>query len=111
MGYETYADFVLEERMAQRPDRVINFLEDLYGKSYEKAKEEKQELERFIKEELGEELEIQRWDWNYYSEKLRKKKYDFDDELIKPYFPLEGVIDGVFRTAERLYGNFFFSPE
>ncbi len=61
-----------------------------------------EELRAFM-QELGADHELQRWDWAYYSEKLRKKKYDLDDELTKPYFKLENVISGVFQTAERLF--------
>lgn len=106
LGYPTYADFVLEERMAQRPENVKSFLQDLLDKAKDKAEEEVEEIRAYLKE-LGVEHELQRWDWGYYSEKLRKKKYDLDDELTKPYFQLENVIDGVFQTAEKLYGLSF----
>lgn len=106
LGYDSYAAFVLEERMAEDPGKVYDFLEDLLDKSHEKAKGEVEELKSFARE-LGYDIDIERWDWGYFSEKLRKHKYDFDDEVIKPYFPLESVIDGVFKTAERLYGITF----
>lgn len=106
LGYESYAAYVLEERMAETPQQVYDFLEDLLKRSYEKAKAEVEELRVFAKE-LGNDIDIERWDWAYYSEKLRKHKYDFDDEVIKPYFPLESVIEGVFKTAEELYGITF----
>ncbi len=106
LGYESYAAYVLEERMAENPGKVYAFLEDLLNKSHEKAKDEVEELKRFANE-LGYHFDIERWDWNYFSEKLRKHKYDFDDEVIKPYFPLESVIEGVFKTAEKLYGISF----
>ncbi len=106
LGYNTYADYVLEERMAEKPDNVEAFLNDLLEKALPKAKEEVVEIKEFMKE-LGADHELQRWDWAYYSEKLRKKKYDLDDELTKPYFKLENVIDGVFKTAEKLYGISF----
>lgn len=103
LGYNSYADFVLEERMAETPDRVTSFLEDLLNKSKSKAEEEVEEIKSFAVS-LGKDQAIQRWDWAYYSEKLRKKKYDLDDELTKPYFKLENVIEGVFATAQKLYG-------
>ena len=103
LGYNTYADFVLEERMAQRPREVTSFLYKLLDLALPKAKEEVQEIKDFMNE-LGANHDLQRWDWSYYSEKLRKKKYDLDDELTKPYFKLENVIAGVFETAGRLYG-------
>jgi peptidyl-dipeptidase Dcp len=110
LGYETYADFILEERMAQQPQKVIDFLKNLLDLALPKAKEEVKEIEAFMKE-LGATHELQRWDWSFYSEKLRKKKYDLDDELTKPYFKLENVIDGVFETAEKLYGIRFRSNQ
>lgn len=106
LGYESYAAYVLEERMAETPEKVYNFLEDLLEKSHDKAIGEVEELKNFAKD-IGQEMDIERWDWGYFSEKLRKHKYDFDDEIIKPYFPLESVIKGVFKTAEQLYGITF----
>ncbi|WMN07849.1 M3 family metallopeptidase [Marivirga arenosa] len=102
LGYGSYADYVLEERMAEGADKVQNFLSDLLNQSLPKAKEEVEEIKAFIKEE-GDDIELQRWDWAYYSEKLKKKKYAIDDELLRPYFKLENVLDGVFQTAEKLY--------
>ncbi|MEP0369378.1 MAG: M3 family metallopeptidase [Cyclobacteriaceae bacterium] len=102
LGYNSYADYVLEERMAEAPSKVRDFLDDLLQRAFPKAKEEYEELKEFARE-LGFEGELQRWDWAFYSEKLRKKKYDLDDELTKPYFKLENCISGVFQTAERLF--------
>ncbi len=106
LGYSSYADFVLEERMAQRPEKVLAFLEDLLKRAKPIAQREIEEIKQFMKEQ-GADHELQRWDWSYYSEKLRKKKYNLDDELIKPYFKLENVIEGVFTTAQKLYGLSF----
>lgn len=106
LGYDSYAAYVLEERMAEKPNKVTEFLNNLLGKSLPKAKEEVEELKEFMRE-LGAGHDLQRWDWAYYSEKLRKKKFDLDDEEVKPYFKLENVIDGVFSTAQRLYGLTF----
>lgn len=106
LGYPTFAHYILEQRMAESPDKVTEFLNDLLEKSLPKAKEEVEEIKSFIKSK-GDDIELQRWDWSYYSEKLRKEKYELDDELVKPYFKLENVIDGVFETAERLYGISF----
>ncbi|RED93177.1 M3 family metallopeptidase [Marinoscillum furvescens] len=102
LGYSTYAEYVLEERMAETPDKVQDFLQDLLERAMPKAKEEVEEIKAFM-QELGADHDLQRWDWAYYSEKLRKKKYDLDDELTKPYFKLENCIDGVFQTAEKLF--------
>lgn len=106
LGYGTYAEFVLEERMARTPSEVIGFLEDLLQKALPKAKEEVEEIREFMKA-MGATHELQRWDWSYYSEKLRRKKYDLDDELLRPYFKLEKVIEGVFQTAGKLFGLSF----
>ncbi|XOV91415.1 MAG: M3 family metallopeptidase [Bacteroidota bacterium] len=106
LGYPTYASYVLEERMATNPLQVRHFLNDLLEKALPKAKEEVEELKSFM-EELGVVHELERWDWAFYSEKLRKKKYAIDDELIKPYFKIENVITGVFQTAEKLFGLSF----
>ncbi len=103
MGHFTYAHYILEQRMAEKPEKVSDFLEDLLERSLPKAKEEVEEIKDFMKK-LGVEHSLERWDWSYYSEKLRKEKYNLDDELVKPYFKLENVISGVFQTAEKLFG-------
>lgn len=106
LGYDSYASYVLEERMAEDPGKVYEFLEDLLEKSYSKAQSEVEELQTFVKK-LGYDITLERWDWAYFSEKLRKHRFDFDDEVIKPYFQLESVIRGVFKTSEKLYGITF----
>jgi peptidyl-dipeptidase Dcp len=106
LGYESYASYVLEQRMAGNPKTVDAFLNQLLDKALSPAREEIEELREFMKE-IHADHELERWDWAYYSEKLRKKKYDLDDELIKPYFKLENVIDGIFETASKLYGLTF----
>ncbi|MEO1253645.1 MAG: M3 family metallopeptidase, partial [Bacteroidota bacterium] len=98
LGYSSFAHYILEQRMAESPDKVSSFLNDLLHKSLPKAKEEVAEIKEFIRVR-GENIELQRWDWAYYSEKLRKEKYALDDEIVKPYFKLENVIKGVFATA------------
>lgn len=106
LGYPTFAHYVLEQRMAESPKKVIEFLNDLLGKSLSKAESEVEEIKEYIKSK-GINISLERWDWSYYSEKLRKEKYELDDELVKPYFKLENVINGVFETAEKLYGISF----
>ncbi|MEM6735838.1 MAG: M3 family metallopeptidase [Bacteroidota bacterium] len=106
LGYPTFSHYVLEQRMAENPNTVMRFLDDLLEKSLPKAKEEVENIQVFMKEK-GADHKLQRWDWAYYSEKLRKEKYQLDDELIKPYFKLEHVISGVFQTAEKLFGISF----
>ena len=103
LGYETYAHFVLEERMAETPENVQNFLNDLLLKAKPAAQKEFQELEAFAKDIDGID-QLQKWDGAYYSEKLKQKLFSLDDELLKPYFKLENVIDGAFKVAEKLFG-------
>jgi peptidyl-dipeptidase Dcp len=106
LGYASHADFVLEERMAKSPKSVMEFLESLLGKARPKAEAELKELTEFAN--LLDGLEkIERWDFGYYSELLKKAKYALDDELLRPYFQLEKVIDGVFKTAGKLFGMTF----
>ncbi len=102
LGYKTHAHFVLEERMAKTPESVESFLNDLLAKAKPAAKREFKALEAFAKELDGIEG-LQKWDGAYYSEKLKQKLFNLDDEQLKPYFKLEHVIDGVFTIAERLY--------
>ncbi|MEP1097460.1 MAG: M3 family metallopeptidase [Cyclobacteriaceae bacterium] len=102
LGYPTFAHYILEQRMAGDPSKVKTFLDDLLNKSLAKAKGEVEEIKEYMKSS-GIDHELQRWDWAYYSEKLRKEKYELDDELVKPYFKLENVIEGVFKTAEKLF--------
>ena len=106
LGYETHAHFVLEERMAQQPTDVQAFLNDLLHKAKPAAEREFQELQAFAQEMHGI-TQLEKWDTAYYSEKLKQKKFSLDDELLKPYFQLEKVLDGVFTIAQRLYGIHF----
>ena len=106
LGYASHADFVLEERMAKNPTTVFAFLEDILVNALPFAKEELAELTAYSKS-IGGPDELKRWDVAYYSEKLKKEKFSIDDELLKPYFKLENVINGVFITAQKLYGLSF----
>ena len=108
LGYEKYADFVLEERMAESPTKVLEFLGDLLRKSKPKAEQEVRELQEFAKNLDGIET-LEKWDFAYYSEKLKMEKYEVDDELLKPYFQLDKVVQGVFDTAGKLY-DLEFTP-
>ncbi|MDT0540579.1 M3 family metallopeptidase [Croceitalea sp. P059] len=103
LGYKTHADFVLEERMAEKPEKVISFLNELQEKAKPAAIKEFKQLEDFAKE-LDGIGQLEKWDNSYYSEKLKQKLFSLDDELLKPYFKLENVIDGVFKVAEKLFG-------
>lgn len=103
LGYASHAHFVLEERMAQHPDKVIAFLNDLLEKAKPAAEREFTELSDFAKNLDGIE-QLEKWDASYYSEKLKQKRYSLDDEILKPYFKLENVLQGAFTVAEKLYG-------
>lgn len=103
LGYKSHADYVLEERMAERTETVQSFLNNLLVHAKPAALKETEELKDFAKE-LDGQSDFQAWDVGYYSEKLKEKKYSFDQEAIKPYFKLENVIDGVFLIAQKLYG-------
>lgn len=103
LGFATHAEYKLQERMAETPEKVDQFLKDLHQASKPFAEKEFAEVQAFA-EKLGFEDPIQRWDWAYYSEKLRAEKYSFTDEEVKPYLQLEKVIGGVFGLAEKLYG-------
>jgi peptidyl-dipeptidase Dcp len=92
--------------MAMNPDGVYNLLDNLYEASFHKAKQEKEELEAFAKKS-GFNEEIMPWDWSYYSEKLKVEKFDLNDEMLKPYFELSKVVDGVFGLATDLFGITF----
>ncbi|MEJ2112745.1 MAG: M3 family metallopeptidase [Flavobacteriaceae bacterium] len=102
LGYKTHAHFVLEERMAKNPKAVQTFFNDLLVKAKPAAKREFTELQNFAND-LDEIDQLQKWDSAYYSEKLKQKLFDLDDEKLKPYFKLENVINGAFTIAEKLY--------
>ncbi|RIV35735.1 M3 family peptidase [Flagellimonas lutimaris] len=106
LGYKTHAHFVLEERMAETPEKVLDFLSELLEKAKPAAEREFAELEGFAKELDGID-HLEKWDSAYYSEKLKQKLFNLDDEKLKPYFKLENVISGVFKVAEKLFGLTF----
>jgi len=103
LGYDTHSHFVLEERMSGSPEKVTSFLNDLLEKAKPVALKEFAELENFAKE-LDNIDHLEKWDSAYYSEKLKNKLFNLDDEKLKPYFKLENVIDGVFTVAKKLFG-------
>ncbi|MGL2988218.1 M3 family metallopeptidase [Flavobacterium sp. RSSA_27] len=106
LGYETHSHFVLEERMAQHPDKVKSFLNDLLTKAKPAAEKEFAELSAFAKELDGIE-QLEKWDGAYYAEKLKQKLFNLDDEKLKPYFQLENVLNGAFTIANKLFGLTF----
>lgn len=106
LGYATHAEFVLEERMAKTPEQVQQFLNHLLQYAKPAALREMEELQQYAKQ-IENIDQLQRWDIAYFSEKLKKEKFDIDDELLKPYFQIENVITGIFTIAERLFGLHF----
>ena len=102
LSYKTHAHFVLEERMAETPEKVIEFSNNLLAKATPAAQKEFQDLEVYAKKLDGID-QLQKWDAAYYSEKLKKDLFDLDQEVLKPYFKLENVIAGVFEIAKRLF--------
>ena len=106
LGYKTYADYVLDENMAKNPENVYQLLNKIWDASLPVAKKEVTDLQNMIDEDGGN-FKLAAWDWWYYAEKLRKQKYDLDDEALKPYFELENVRKGMFDVAHKLYGLTF----
>ena len=103
LGYDCYSAFVLDNTMAKTPQTVMDFLGNLWQYALPKAKAEAAELQKLMdKEGKGQKLEA--WDWWYYTEKLRKEKYNLEEDEIKPYFKLENVREGAFAVANKLYG-------
>jgi peptidyl-dipeptidase Dcp len=106
LGYATHAHFVLEERMAENPEKVKTFSNDLLAKAKPAAQKEFAELSAFAKKLDGIE-QLEKWDGAYYSEKLKQQLFNLDDETLKPYFQLEKVLDGAFTVAQKLFGITF----
>ena len=106
MGYDNYAAFVLEERMAKNEDNVYELLNNVWSPTKIKAKEEAADLQAMMKKE-GVAGELKGWDWRYYTEKVKKAKYDIDENETRPYFKLENVLDGLFYVVNKLYNITF----
>ena len=102
MGYKNHAAITLTERMAETPEKVIAFLEQLLSPSKKAAEKDLQELRQFAEKTDGIK-ELMPWDFSYYSEKLKEEKFKFSDEELRPFFKLENVVQGVFEHAKRLY--------
>lgn len=107
LGYETYADYALEERMAKNPQAVNEFIQKLLEPSLPAAKAEVKELYEYARANGFEDSEIQPWDFGFWSEKLKDARYSINDEQLKPYFRLESCIDAAFGLAGKLYGLTF----
>nr|WP_319400568.1 M3 family metallopeptidase [uncultured Carboxylicivirga sp.] len=103
LGYNSYADYVLEERMAKNADNVYELLEQLWDKAIPVAKKERAAMQDIIDREGGN-FKLQSWDWWYYAEKVRQEKYDLDENEVRPYFELNHVREGAFDLAHKLFG-------
>ncbi|TDR57070.1 oligopeptidase A [Halomonas ventosae] len=110
LGFSDYADYSLSTKMAESPDQVVTFLEDLAARAVPQAREEYAELASYARDELGMEA-LAPWDVGFASEKLREARYAISDEQLRPYFPAPQVVDGLFRVVERLYGVTFAEDE
>ena len=106
MGYDDYASFVLEDRMAKSSDKVYALLDEVWTPALAKAKEELADINAEIKKEGGN-FEAEGWDWRYYFEKAKKAKFDLDENQVRPYLKLDNVRDGAFYVAGKLYGITF----
>lgn len=106
LGYNTHADYVLEERMAMSPKKVMDFLEDLLSKAKPHAEKDIERLKN-LAFELDGITDFQSYDSAYYSEVLKKRELSINDEMLRPYFQLENVVNGIFEVANRLYGLSF----
>ena len=107
LGFPTFADYVLKNRMAENKDNVFQLLNELLEAYAPAAKKEVERITELAKETEGADFELMPWDWAFYSNKLKEKEYDLNDELLRPYFELSQVKKGVFGLASRLYGITF----
>ena len=103
LGFSSYAEKSLATKMAESPEQVFSFLEDLAAKSKPQAEQEVAELKAYAEQKHGI-SELQAWDFGYYSEKLKQEKYAISDEVLRPYFPANKVLSGLFETVNRLFG-------
>ncbi|MFA5326918.1 MAG: M3 family metallopeptidase [Prolixibacteraceae bacterium] len=103
LGFTNYAAYVSDVNMAKTPENIYDFLGKLWTPALERAKNERDDMQKMIDNEGGN-FKLALWDWWHYAEKVRKAKYDLDESQIKPYFKLENVLDGLFYTANKLYG-------
>lgn len=103
MGFSSYAEYSLATKMAETPQQVLDFLNDLAKRSKPQAMREKEEIEAFAAKEFNQ-TELEAWDYAYYAEKLKQNKYSISDEQLKPYFPEHRVLSGLFEVVARLFG-------
>ena len=110
LGFDSHAAYTLDDCMAKTPEAVFNLLYQVWTPAIAKAKAESAEYQKMIKAE-GNDFKLEPWDWRYYSEQLRKEKYDLNDDIIRPYLSLDNVREGVFMVANKLYGITFEKNE
>ncbi len=103
LGYKSHADYILEERMAKTPESVYKLLDQIWEPALKKAKEEEADIKKMMVAD-GIKDNVQPYDWRYYTEKIRKQRYDLDEQELKPYFSLDNVRKGIFMVAKNLYG-------
>lgn len=110
LGYESWSAYVLDDTMAKKPENVYNLLQKVFNPAIARAKEEVADMQKMVDSEGGK-FKIESWDWWYYAEKVRKAKYDLDEEQLRPYFEVNNVRDGAFAVATKLYGLTFTKLE
>jgi peptidyl-dipeptidase Dcp len=103
LGYASHSHYVLEESMAKTPENVMKLLDKLWPAAKKLAGKELKAMQTLINTN-GDSFDLQAWDWRYYAEKIRRRDYQLDEELLKPYFSLESVKEGIFETTRKLYG-------
>ena len=106
LGYPSYAAYVLSDNMAETPERVYDLLDQIWEPAIRVASKDRDAFETMMHED-GVEGDFEAWDWRYYAEKVRKARYDLDEEILRPYFEVNAARDGVFEVANRLYGITF----
>lgn len=107
LGYKDYAEYTLVKRMAENSESVYKLLNQLLEAYTPTAQQEYKEVQELARKEQGEDFVLMPWDWSYYSNKLKDKKFNINEEMLRPYFELEQVKKGVFGLAEKLYGITF----
>ena len=107
LGYRDYAEYTLKRRMAENSEAVYKLLDQLLEAYTPAARQEYEEVQELARQEQGDSFTVMPWDWSYYSNKLKNKKFNINEEMLRPYFELEQVKKGVFGLAERLYGITF----
>ncbi|QGY45598.1 peptidase M3 [Maribellus comscasis] len=110
LGFDSYADYVIDNNMAKTPEAVYDFLMKLWEPALDMAKQDVKEMQAIIDRE-GNDFKLASWDWWYYNEKLRKEKFNLDEAEIKPYFSLQNAKDGIFYVAKNLYGLKFIKRD